>query len=209
MSMLIHKQYNIGSSYFFLIDEKLKSLSLSGRDCVLDVFEKSREKEKILRPINFIDIYKILVKGKLHSINLLDMSSIIKLLYEKKFKSLAEKLASYSDVSQNLHISDKEINQVKHGNKHIFNIISRFIFVVSDLHTLTNNIKNSGLTGVNTGSQSFRGTTSYLNYILTTLDKDFRDSMFRHNLLYKQKSNRIPRHKFHFNNIHNNLGNSR
>ena len=211
MSTLSHGQLNLGCGYFFLMDENLAIYDHINqiRDGVMKEFD-GLEQCKILKPINIIDLYKIIVKGKLHSINLQDMSIIIQLLYEKNSKLLADKIYSYSDMSHHIDKIKNEINQFNNCRKDIFNVVSRFIFVVSDLDSLTKNIKNLGLINVNTGPQSFRGTTSYINYLLITLGKDFRDSMSRHNLSYINKySNPIHISKFNYNNIHNNLGKSR
>jgi hypothetical protein len=93
----------------------------------------------------------------------------------------------------------------------VYNPLSRFIFVVSDLNDLTHTIQNKSeeFKSVNSGSQKFRGSTSYLNNILSRLDKDFRDSMFKHNLLYHGGEKCLNKSKFSYKNINMNLGSAR
>jgi hypothetical protein len=138
------------------------------------------------------------------------MSDMINSLFNKQYTPLLDTLDKISGQVNNEKII-KEFISIKRGEKYvIFNPLSHFIFVVSDLNDLTHTIKNEyeELKSVNTGSQKFRGSTSYLNNILSRLDKDFRDSMFNHNLkYYGQKS--LRKTKFSYKNIHNNLGYAR
>lgn len=64
--------------------------------------------------------------------------------------------------------------------KGIYNPLSRFVFIVSDLGVLLDNLRNLKFEGVNAGSQKFRGNVSYIGYINTSLDQDFRHSLYRH-----------------------------
>lgn len=77
---------------------------------------------------------------------------------------------------------------VREGSFNIYNLSPRLIYIVSDLKGFTDELKNLNtftiIKSVNPGSQKFRGSTSYLNNILSRLDKDFRDSMSNHHLLF-------------------------
>lgn len=98
--------------------------------------------------------------------------------------------------------------------KHIYNYISRFIFIVSDLDSFINSIQKTTDSRVNQGPQKSRGNNNYISYILSRVDKSFRDSMYNHNRIYvesinntQDKHNRsIPKSCFSFKNIHINLG---
>lgn len=101
---------------------------------------------------------------------------------------------------------------VKGNSFSIYNHTSRFIYIVSDLKGFTDDLLKINafrdIKSVNSGSQKFRGSTSYLNNILSRLDKDFRDSMYNHNLRFLGK-NALKKSKFSFKNVHMNLGYSR
>jgi hypothetical protein len=212
MSMLIHKNSNIGSGYFFLIDEKISvheklKIKLDRNIEFFDLYErKGVEKMNML---NIIDIYKLIVKGKPHSLSIQDMSIIIELLHKKELNFLGDKLGKLSNLYANEIYIKKAIDRFMSHSAGIYNLINRFIFIVQDLDSLINNMKKLDFKSVNQGPQSQRGSGSYINYILTTLDDDFRKSMHRHNKLFASRGigvNHIHKAKFSYNNIHNNLG---
>lgn len=96
-----------------------------------------------------------------------------------------------------------------------YNLLSRFIFIVSDLEHMTNSISNKLKMTVNQGPQKHRGQCSNISYILHRVDKGFRDSMLNHNRVFINYGKQlgistdrayIPRHCFSFKNIHINLG---
>nr|YP_009568460.1 hypothetical protein [Drechslerella brochopaga]QBL02541.1 hypothetical protein [Drechslerella brochopaga] len=91
-----------------------------------------------------------------------------------------------------------------------YNLLPKFIFIVSDLDTFINNIKNHVDVDVNEGPQSNRGKISYLGNRLYRLDEDFRHSMYKHGkYLFNYTNNNkydLPFGCFTFKNIHINLG---
>ena len=161
-------------------------------------------KIKKIAGADIIDLCKLIVRGKVIFTHGVYMSDIINFLYHDKQNMLLKYL---SDISGE-QIYDNTLIRVS-INERLYNPITRFIFVVSDLGDLTHTLKKKyeEFKSVNTGPQKFRGSTSSLNYTLIKLDNDFRDSMYKHNRIYFE--NPLPRSKFSFNNIHVNLGSVR
>lgn len=100
------------------------------------------------------------------------------------------------------------------SKEHIHNYLARFIFIVSDLDNFKNSLKNAIDMEVNQGPQKDRGDGNYISYILSRIDKGFRDSMYNHNRIFLEyrcspeyKYDRyIPKSCFSYKNIHMNLG---
>lgn len=102
------------------------------------------------------------------------MADIINLLYLRK----------YEDIFKFYLLKNKpnvtKIPKITNNFKGVYNPLSRFVFIVSDLGVLLDNLRNLQFEGVNAGSQKFRGSLSYIGYINTSLDQDFRHSLYRH-----------------------------
>jgi hypothetical protein len=141
-----------------------------------------------------------------------DMSEIISLICLKKYDKVLEKLCNLNNQNYNQENFNKvEYFYNNNTKKIIFNLLSKFVFIVSDLNDLLNNLKNLGFDEINAGPQKFRGYPSYIGFINSSLDKDFRNSMYRHDQLFSNKHEikSIPLCNFGFKNIHINLGNVR
>lgn len=183
-AMLIHKNFKIGTNYFFCIDEKLivnNKLNRFINTEILDIYDTYIN----LKPFNLIDLFKFIVKGKLIASNNLGMSLMINHLFNKNLHLLILYLVNISGIENNIERLEEVFARItRRENSISFNQLSQFIFVVSDLKDFTHTIKNYSeeFKSLNMGSQKFRGSTSYLNNILNRLDKDFRDSMYQHNL---------------------------
>lgn len=109
------------------------------------------------------------------------MSEILVYIFLKRKEDLLNKLNicckiedKKDDKLRSMYI--QRINY-KAKYKEIFNLMSKFVFIVSDLDLLLNNLKKVGFADVNAGPQKFRGNPSYLSFINTTLDQDFRNSL--------------------------------
>ena len=209
-SMINDNIITLGSNYLFCIDEKLvvNNRLNNIRDFVSKKFDIP-ERARYLKLFNFINLCKLAIRGNILCINNIYMSMMISCLVNEKDYLLLDILHKEYGKVNNKSIWN-EITEARRKIYDIYNPLSRFIFVVSDLKDLIHTIKNEDkeLKSVNTGSQKFRGSTSYLNNILSRLDKDFRDSMYNHNLLYRDPIG-LPENKFSFKNIHMNLGSVR
>lgn len=199
MSQIINFDSNIGNGLFFILDDKLKNNILYDR-----LLEEEINKNRNFRfylGYNIIDLLKLLFKGELISLNINDISYLIKLVETLKIYEFIDMLSKYNDMDMykyNIVVKSEIMNK-----KYIHNILSRFILVVSDLDDLLKNLKSLGYKEVNQGPQKFRGSGSYINYILTCLDNNFRYSMYIHNLNHNR--NPISRNKFSYKNIHMNI----
>jgi len=213
-SMIIHNNLNIGSSYFFCMDSKLKKHISIDSDWLKDLISKEfdfNDKRRNSKPFNLIDLCKLCVKGTLIEAEISTLQENILILLGRDSSNFLNNLINISGYVNNNALVEYE--KMFKGNMYrIFNPMSRFIYIVSDLKSFTNGIQKincfNALKSVNSGSQQFRGSTSHLNNILSRLDKDFRDSMYKHNLNFLG-NNALKKSKFSFNNVHINLGNSR
>jgi hypothetical protein len=145
------------------------------------------------------------VQGKLHGFKLSGMVEIIKMLYTREEKKLIDYLFNVERQSNKIEI---DLTRYDKAEYHVHNLLSKFIFVVSDLNAFLDQIKKLDLV-VNQGPQKLRGRLSIVNNIISSFDKGFRDSLYLHNRQFKGVHPYIPRHKFTFNNIHVNTGNVR
>lgn len=137
-----------------------------------------------------------------------EIGELIKLLYKKDEKNILKALRK-SVIMETL---EEYLSEYKRVNT--YNYLSRFIFIVSDLDSFINSIAKTIGSEVNQGPQKHRGTSSYISYILISLDKAFRASMYNHNRTYvnyvwktqDKYDIYIPKSCFSFKNIHINLG---
>lgn len=86
----------------------------------------------------------------------------------------------------NNSLTRKGLNQyiTPRVKEQIYNYLSIFIFIVSDLDNFKNSLKNTIDMGVNQGPQKDRVNGSYISQVLFQIDKGFRDSMYNHNRMY-------------------------
>lgn len=168
------------------------------------------EKDRNDKAFNFIDMFKLTVKNKLLCTDFNSMSAMIKHLSSYRMDLLLLGLDHIVQGVNKKKMLEEMIRMTTVERFEAFNLLSRFIFVVSDLNDLILTIKKQDqrLKSVNAGSQKFRGSTSYINNILCLLDNDFRDSMYNHNLKFFGK-NSLSKSKFSYKNIHVNLGYAR
>ena len=108
-------------------------------------------------------------------------------------------------------------------NKIIFNKdveltdpFNRILFVVHDKKALLKNISNKGYI-VTQGPPAWAGQINSINNFLNLLDVDYRNSLHNHSKLHYSKGNldnswkdeTLTRKHFSFENIHQNIGNTR
>ena len=213
------------SDFFFFLDAKLKSLfdSYLAANIEKRYRVKTEQNEDYIHnnkvyPLNFIEMLKIVFKWEIPLISNEYMSEIIACI-SFNIRDITNKLNTCCNIGKynpkNPDLLTIWYNRLKKenkaNNKHIFNNISKFVFIVSDLDLLLNNLKKAGFDSVNAGPQKFRGNASYIGYINTILDRDFRDNLWRHNVWWSFNYNKplFPRSVFSFKNIHINLGSVR
>lgn len=139
------------------------------------------------------------------------MTKLIELLYEKKEIDILKIL------NENISIEEVKGDIKELKQEQIYNYMTRFIFIVSDLDAFIESVKLLDK-DVNLGPQKDRGLGSYISDILTNIDRGFRNSMYNHNNVFLQKyiddtnqkyNNYIPKSSFSYKNIHMNIGNVR
>ena len=117
---------------------------------------------------------------------------------------------------------DKEsivINSFKSENESVIydNLMHKTLFVVNDLNLFKSNLSNKGFI-VNEGLQKWRGQINSISSFLSSIDSDYRESLYNHNKIFTS-SNRflsfgkniepLVKSIFSYKNIHLNLGNVR
>lgn len=94
-SMIMHNNFKIGSSYFFCIDEQL-TVNSKLNDIRDDIYKNfySGDNPRNSKPLNLIDLCKLLVEGKLVDLDVLDMSHIIYSLLKKDIHGVLDVLGN-------------------------------------------------------------------------------------------------------------------
>lgn len=216
---------NLGAGHFFLLDNQL--------ECSNTLNKYLNKDEILIRNINtikstnikknFIDICKYTVNESLFPVSLADMCSIISNLVlinkdNNEYKTilitkLFRLLHSSSAETPNDYYLSVAYDFLEICDKKIFNDLTRFVFIVSDIGALVNTIKKSNEhTNICKGPISERATQSLIGNILYEFDKDFRHSMYNHNKLYSNLLDingdclDLDWKVFSYKNIHCNLG---
>ena len=186
---------SINKDFFFIIDSSLM------KECD-DIKSNCEFNDHSMEIINFIHLMKLEVKGKLLDFNYKDMGNLIKWLNDKNEVSIFNLLTAGKST----------IDYQSEG--YLFNYISKFLFLVSDLDTFIKSIHDNVDIDINQGPQKDRGRINYISHTLIHLDKAFRDSLYNHNREYVESAGinqdiydrYIPRSMFSFRNIHINMG---
>ena len=92
-------------------------------------------------------------------------------------------------------------------------IVNSCLIVVNDLNKFLGDIRKKGYS-INGGPQRCRSEINSLKSFLSSLDIDFRESLYNHNNYHVDKgtireSEWLPKEKFSYRNIHMNIGNVR
>lgn len=111
---------------------------------------------------------------------------------------------------KNKYKSDLNLDQWTYDPNEI-NIINSCLYVVNDINDLKNKLTNKGYL-INEGLQRWRGQINSMSGILSTMDMDYRNSLYNHNEYHVKlgevdRDFYLPKSKFSFRNIHMNLGN--
>nr|QBM31609.1 hypothetical protein [Arthrobotrys musiformis] len=86
-----------------------------------------------------------------------------------------------------------------------YNLLSNFIFIVSDKDIFINHLKNNLDIDINQGNSKTRGKIIRIKFRLANLDLNFRNSMYKHNCYFSEKDSNIEylsKACFSFNNIY-------
>ena len=227
------KQNNIGAGYFFLLDNELNPKPNNTNELSsYEVFHNYRldainnhKNSNINKQVyyDFIEICKYITINLLTPLSLYDMSfiianlTIIKPYLDEPRQIIASKLQNVSNYpgisTEYVESLISTMPTIDHKEKkELYNDISRFIFIVSDVRDLINCIKKSSIyTDTNPGPVKDRGGHSMIGNILYEFDRDFRHSMYNHYKLYKDRSDiddlvYLRFDNFGYKNIHCNLG---
>ena len=212
------KKGYVCSDFYFILDKDLRKPDLEAIDAKVkkaypDFHSPDKEYINILDSVslsNSITLAKWLSYGCIKDINFEEQGDLelIKYLIARNPFKVAERL-NKGRVNEEIK---KYTKALKYEN--VYNMLSRFIFIVGDLDKMENSLENKLKLKVNQGPQKFRGQCSYISHILFSIDKAFRESMCNHNRIHveeltcnKEKNDRyIPKSCFSFKNIHINLG---
>lgn len=168
--------------------------------------------DKGIYPKNIIDIYKVIFREIPIIREIENMSNLIDLSINKDFSKLINEIFDpYINNTQNYEYIYKIMKQDTKGD---FNLLNRCVFILEDLYYLVDCLNKyiyKGEKKVSQGSQSWRGQINSMSNTLIIIDKDFRDSLYRHNQYHFEKGNigndkLLFRNKFSYKNIHMNLG---
>jgi DNA-directed RNA polymerase len=162
-------------------------------DVIKDTMERNLSKSKD------INLALELITKLIHVQDIKTMSTVIGLGYQKSITKFIYLLLG-TDYSKKLLNKD-------------FSILNSSLFVVRDLNKLIDNVKERGFS-VNKGPQKWRGQINSMTSFLSTIDADYRDSLYNHyshhkNNLHSEYRHNLERKHFSFLNIHNNIGNVR
>lgn len=211
------KKGYIASDYFFIVDKQLRDNHPYISDIDASIKKHSRflsstEPINLLKNYwyNIIQVAKWCVNGDIKEMNFEDKEDLflIRYLFMKDDINMLKTLNKDSPIEKlKEYLPSKK-------EEHIYNYLSRFIFIVSDLNNFENSLKNNIHMDVNQGPQKERGGGSYISYILSRIDKGFRDSMYNHNRIFLEYKcderdktlRKIPKSCFSYKNIHMNLG---
>ena len=231
-----NKQNNIGAGYFFLLDSKLSPKPDSELYKVFNEYRSNvinnhesyisdKDNPNMIQHIkyDFIEICKYITIKLLTSLSLKNMSIIITNLaisnpfLDEPRKLIASKLLNINGYAgiKNEDIEYKISNMISVNHKEkkeLYNDLSRFIFIVSDVRDLINCIKKFSLyADTNPGPVKDRGGHSIIGNILYEFDSNFRYSMYNHHKLYSYYNYSddfecLRFDNFGYKNIHCNLG---
>ena len=217
---------NKGAGYFFLLDNQLKPSDIlneySFKNSNSIILGNTNTINNVNIEMNFIDICKYAAEGVLLPVPLIEMCYVIDNLvlnYKNNNQNkldITYKLNRLLQSIKNRTPSDHRINKthslIENCQKIIFNNLTRFIFIVSDVRDLVKTIEklneNKYICQIPKGE---RGAHSLIGNILYEFDEDFRHSMYNHNKLYRlfdidYINVNLDWKNFSYKNVHCNLG---
>ena len=186
-------------------DEVTDRLSYNTNNERLSVFLGSGKRDIIIS--NYSDLYLLI--NRLISISSLDeIVSMITLAHNRNYVDFS-KLIFDNKLYTKLLNHNIEFRLDTNSTEKI-DILNSTVFVVSDLELLVEKVRARGFV-FNTGPQKWRGQVNSMNNFLTSLDIDYRNSLYKHNQYHVAMNNisssyALSKSKFSYRNIHQNLG---
>jgi len=173
----------------------------------------TEQKKKCANPIQ---ILKLSIIGQLIKFNNEKFTNLIKILKSWNINSNNDvEIFNILKVLMNTNNVD-DITKFYSENKdsfyfdNMYNLLSRFIFIVPDIDQFIGYIKNNIDKDINQGDKRVRGKFSRLNHILNNIDQNFRNSMYNHTVKFSLDSpeqyKSFSKATFSYENIHINLG---
>ena len=155
---------------------------------------------------NYNDLFT-LINTMVATVDIESISTLVDLGVRKDYEEFKQFLfeGNHYNLANKSVVFDK-MNGKLDGN---LNVINSCLFVVSDLNYLLKEVKSKGYE-INEGPQKWRGQVNSMNNFLTSIDIDFRNSLYRHNQ-YHVKHNKIneslslAKSNFSYRNIHQNI----
>lgn len=199
---IIEKELYTDNSDMLEIKEDLASITFSKYD--LNYLEQYW--------YNIIQLFKWSVNGEVLTYNSNNIANLLNILKKDQNDEVKIIKTLNSDLDLNVLSSYYKERPKTHT---IFNYLSRFVFLVSDLKAFLNVIKLNNNIEVNQGPQKIRGNSNLMSYTLFHIDNGFRSSMYNHNEMYSRRdthsqslyNNYIAKSCFSYKNVHINLGN--
>lgn len=221
-SLVISGDNTVGTDFLFVIenllftqdylDSQVKKIS---EDFKLKTFKLKTLNSRGIFPRNYVDMFKILLKGCPVLLNREGISKFVELSLKRNIVDIAEGIVHlYGFYPEDNATEGLEILKRKFDNAKNYNLLGRTVFVTDDLDSLIKQLEGSLNEKVNQGPQKWRGQTDSLSHVINSIDNDFRKSMNRHNQFHVNngtipRNSLIGRSKFSYQNIHLNIGNVR
>lgn len=142
------------------------------------------------------------------------MSTLLDLANKNEYFDFANIILS--TLSDRLYFNGYQVD----SEDEPLNLINSCVFVVKDINLLIDNVKMKGYCLIKEGPQSWRGQINSMSHFLTSIDTDYRISIYHHymhNMKYATDRHSLntfklpddyilPLSKFSFRNIHMNIG---
>lgn len=140
------------------------------------------------------------------TLNMDELINILKLSVNKDYKK-------YIGTILKPFIDSKLFNLDDIDNEQDINLLNCNLFIVNDINTFKNAAKTYNY-DINEGPQKWRGQINSMSGLLSSIDSDYRNSLYYHNNYHVRfgqvdTNYALPKSKFSFRNIHMNLGNVR
>lgn len=138
--------------------------------------------------------------------NMDEVINIINLSVNKDYKNYIQTILNPFVKDKFFHLDDIDNNQD-------INLLNSKLFIVNDINAFRKEAKKNGY-DISEGPQKWRGQINSMSELLSSIDTDYRNSLYYHNNFHVRFGQvdikyALPKSKFSFRNIHMNLGNVR
>jgi len=138
--------------------------------------------------------------------NMDEVINIINLSVKKDYKNYIQTILNPFVKDKFFHLDDIDNNQD-------INLLNSKLFIVNDINAFRKEAKKNGY-DISEGPQKWRGQINSMSELLSSIDSDYRNSLYYHNNFHVRFGQvdikyALPKSKFSFRNIHMNLGNVR